>query len=124
MRRLWPVPLVALVVGLVGCVPDEPVPDQSDEIAPLVARLGDRDYHTREKTTRDLTAKGWAILPALDKALEKTTEPEVAERLERIITTITQLKWYSKAEDATAAASKSGRPILMFSTIGDPDGFA
>ena len=123
MRRLWPVPLVALIVGLVGCVPDEPTPADED-IAPLVAKLSDRNYHTREQATRDLAAKGWAVVPALDKALAKATEPEVAERLQRVLDGITRLNWHTKAEDAIAAAGKTGRPILMFSTIGDPDGFA
>lgn len=123
MRRLWPIPIVMLVVGLVGCLPDEPTPADED-IAPLVAKLGDRSYPTREQATRDLTAKGWAAVPAIDRALEKATEPEVAERLQRALDAITKLNWHAKAEDAVAAAGKSGRPILMFSTIGDPDGFA
>jgi hypothetical protein len=124
MRRLWPVPLVVLVVGLVGCVPEELPPPAKDDISPLVAQLGDRDFRTREKATRELTAKGWDAVPAMQKALDKATEPEVAERLEKALTAITKLNWYAKADEAVAAATKTGRPILMFSTIGDPDGFA
>jgi hypothetical protein len=120
MRRLWLLPLVLLAVG---CVPDEPAAPK-DDIAPLVAQLGDRDFRTREKATRDLTAKGWDAVPAVQKALDKATEPEVAERLEKVLAAITKLEWYAKPDEAVAAASKSGRPILMFSTIGDPDGFA
>ena len=48
----------------------------------------------------------------------------VAERLERVLAAVTKLNWYAKPDEAVATASKSGRPILMFSTIGDPDGFA
>lgn len=124
MRHLWLVPLVALIVGLVGCVPDEPSAPAKDDLAPLIAQLGDRDFQTREKATRELTAKGWDAVPAVQKALEKATEPEVAERLERVLAATTKLNWYAKADDAIAAATKTGRPILMFSTIGDPDGFA
>jgi hypothetical protein len=120
MRRLWLLPLALLAVG---CVPDEPTPADVD-IAPLVAKLGDRTFATREQATRDLTAKGWAAVPAIDKALATATEPEVAERLQRALDGITRLNWYAKADDAVAAATKTGRPILMFSTIGDPDGFA
>jgi hypothetical protein len=122
MRRLWPVPLLVLLVGLVGCEPE--VASADAEFAPLIAKLGDRDYRTREQATRDLTAKGWAAVPAIEKALANATVPEVAERLQKVLDGIARLNWFSKADAAIAAAGKSGRPILMFSTIGDPDGFA
>jgi hypothetical protein len=121
MRRLWLLPIVLLAAG---CNPDEPAATAKDDIAPLVAQLGDHDYRTREKATRDLTAKGWDAVPAIEAALDKATEPEVAERLEKVLAAITKLEWFAKPDDATAAAAKTGRPILMFSTIGDPDGFA
>lgn len=121
MRRLWLLPLALFAAG---CVPEEPRPTEADDITPLVAKLGDRDYATRERATKELKAKGWAAVPAIEKALETTTVPETAERLEKVLAGITKLNWYAKPEDAIAAAQKSGRPILMFSTIGDTDGFA
>jgi HEAT repeat protein len=121
MGRLWILPIALLAVG---CVPEETKPTEADDLAPLVARLGDRDFATRERATTALQAKGWAAVPALEKALETATVPEVAARLERVIASITRLNWFVKAEEAIAAAGKTGRPILMFSTIGDPDGFA
>lgn len=120
MRRLWLIPLVFLV----GCVPDEPKAAPPDDLAPLVAQLGDRDFQTREKAHKALAAKGWPAVPRLQTALDEATEPEVADRLQRILAGITKLNWLVKPDDAVTAARKSGKPILVFSTIGDPDGFA
>lgn len=124
MRRLWLLPLVGLAAVLVGWSIAPSPAAEPDDITSLVAKLGDRDYRTREQATKTLAAKGWEAVPAMEKALAAAEEPEVIVRLQRVIHGITRLDWHTKPDDAVAVAKKTGRPILIFSTIGDVNGFA
>ena len=121
MRRVLTAPLVALITCCVGHG-DEPA--RPDEIARLVADLGDRDYTTREKATKALAAKGWDAVDRLDKELATLSNPEAADRLRRVIAGITRLDWHTAPAAAVAAAKKAGKPVLTFSTIGGADGFS
>ena len=54
----------------------------------LVSELGDSDYRVRENASLRLAAMGEQIQPLLQQALEKTTDPEVRNRLEQALAQI------------------------------------
>jgi hypothetical protein len=59
-------------------------PGLSDEVARLVARLGDKKYAQRESAEKRLSELGSLALPALKEALE-STDLEVVFRAERLL---------------------------------------
>src|SRR5262245_49192632 len=59
------------------------MPPSSDELAKLVAQLGDSKFAIREAAQRALLKYGEAIVPELDK-LTKSADAEAADRLRKI----------------------------------------
>ena len=51
----------------------------------LLANLGTGDFQDRERATRQLMSQGVTVLPDLKAALAKTSNPEAADRLEKLI---------------------------------------
>ncbi len=51
----------------------------------LIAGLGATDFQDRERSTRQLMAQGVKVLPELKAALAKTSNPEVVDRLDKLI---------------------------------------
>ncbi len=90
----------------------------------LVAQLGDDSVIEREKAQKALVALGRPALPKLRAHLEQSRDEEVRARLQAIIRHLTQIRWQRNLVDALAAAKKEGKPLLIFSTIGEPDGYA
>lgn len=62
---------------------EEKAPADQREIQRLVEQLGNDDFATREKATRQLLDRGEAVLPALQQALQ-SPDLEVRRRAERI----------------------------------------
>ncbi len=59
--------------------------EQLKKVEELVKNLGDDEYKVRKKATEELTGIGEPAIPALKKALKKTKDPEVKERIEKIL---------------------------------------
>jgi hypothetical protein len=97
---------------------------ESPDVASLIRDLDAGRFVVRERAEDSLRKMGLDIVPELQKALQNNPSPETQDRLNRIIKQLTRLPWHVKLEEASAEARKSGKPILVFSTIGDPDGFA
>ncbi len=60
-------------------------PGTLSRIRDLITRLGSADWATRESATRELGAFGYLASPALRRELAETDDPEVARRLERVL---------------------------------------
>jgi len=60
-------------------------PERKREVGPLIADLAADAYQTREAATSNLIARGEAIRPTLEAALEDANDPERAGRLRHIL---------------------------------------
>lgn len=65
--------------------PPELTPETTARIESLVADLASPEWAAREKATRELGAFGYLARPLLRRELAATTDPEVEQRLERIL---------------------------------------
>ena len=90
----------------------------------LVEALGSDDYAQRAGAQQALIKLGYAHVAALRGALAETKDLEVRTRLRRIIRTITTPNWLTDLDQARRQARRTGKPILVFSTIGAPDGYS
>lgn len=111
--------LIALVLSIYA---------QSDEtaqkVAALVVRLEDDSASERDKAQKELIALGRAAVPHIQKQLDGTRDPEVKARLQDVLSRLTRIQWERDLNAALARAKKAGKPLLVFSTIGEPDGYA
>jgi hypothetical protein len=103
---------------------DTPATPETEQVRALVRQLDDRRFATREEADRALRKRGLGIVPRLRQELTGPVTLEVQRRLERIIADLIRLDWHRDLAAAVREASKSGKPILAFSTMGTPDGFA
>jgi hypothetical protein len=69
-----------------------------------------------------LTAQGHEIVPHLRQALATSQNAEVRARLRRAIQRATTVQWLHDLPRAYAQARATGKAVLVFSTIGEPDG--
>jgi hypothetical protein len=117
--------LVMLAVA-VFCLPPraaEPV-SPADKVRGLVERLDDNRFEVRTEADRELRSLGVAVVPLLKKEMERRPALEVYRRLENIVTELSSIPWKTSISVAQEEATRTGKPILVFSTIGDVDGFA
>ena len=90
----------------------------------MVEALGSHDYARRTGAQKELIKLGSEHVPALRGALAEAKDPEIRTRLQRIIRTLTTPNWLTDLAQARRQASRTGKPILVFSTIGAPDGYS
>ena len=103
---------------------DAPATPETEKVRALVRQLDDRRFATREEADRALRKRGLGIVRQLRQELSGPVTLEVQRRLERIIADLIRLDWHRDLATAVREAGKSGKPILAFSTMGTPDGFA
>lgn len=60
-------------------------PPAAEAVTALVARLGDRDFKTRQQAENELRAMGTAALPALKRALDGEPSEELKARAEKLL---------------------------------------
>jgi hypothetical protein len=120
---------VALALGLVltwsgrplTANPNAPDPDR---VRTLVRQLDDSRFAAREGAERALRQMGLPAVPLLRAELKRPGSLEQIRRLERLVAELTRLPWHQDVQTAVSEAGKTGKPILAFSTIGTPQGFA
>jgi hypothetical protein len=98
-------------------------PPPDDEFARLIAQLDAADFRVRDRATRRLLELGLDTLPRLRKAAEESPSAEVRARLADVIAGITRPGWRSDLAAVRAEALRTGKPILVVSTVGPPTGF-
>ncbi len=59
--------------------------DKAKEITALLTQLGSDEWQVREKATRELGAYGYLAHPLLKREFQKTNDPEVRRRIDRVI---------------------------------------
>jgi hypothetical protein len=113
---------LVLSIGAASAAPSLAQP-ADDEIARLVARLDADDFHVRDRATRRLRELGLDAIPRLRQAAGAGASAEVRARLADVIAGITRLGWRSDLAAVRSEALRTGKPILVVSTLGPPTGF-
>ena len=116
---------LATVFGLrlLTAAPEATAP-AATKVEALVKQLDSDKFAAREAADKALRQFGIPVVPLLQKELQGRPALEVRRRLEKIIADLTRLDWRKDLASAVKEASKSGKPILVYSTIGEPNGFA
>ena len=130
-----------IVCGTVSCLggwssfnlasaADEPAshssvpPDKEKLLRTLVARLRADAYEEREAAQAELFALSVENVPALRRLLAAETDQEARTRLSWVISRISRPLWKSDLAAAQKTARDADRPLLIFSTIGEVNGFS
>jgi hypothetical protein len=95
-----------------------------ERVKVLVRQLDDQRFASRLQADQELRGLGIAVVPLLQKELDAKHPLEVSRRLESIVTELSRIPWKTETSVAQEEAGRTGKPILVFSTIGDVDGFA
>ena len=102
------------------------LPKKADEerIKTLVAELGSQEFEARESAQATLLSMDCGALAILKRCFELQTDPEILQRLKAVLWTLSHPRWLGSVEEAKGAALKTGKPIMVFSTIGPSNGFS
>jgi HEAT repeat protein len=95
-----------------------------DAVSRLAEGLASDRYAEREAAELKLVQLGHDAVPRLRELLESTDDAEVRARLRRAIGRITTLRWHRDLVTAMARAKSNGKSVLVFSTIGELDGYS
>lgn len=97
--------------------PDIP---SAEQVHRLVQQLDDARFPARRDADRELRRLGIGVVPLLRLELEKQLPLEVTRRVEAIIDDLGQLKWHGDRAEAQREAAATGRPLLVYATLGKP----
>ena len=121
---MFPRLLLVLSTGAALAAPAPALtPPTDDEITRLVAQLDDNDFRVRERAARRLRESGLDAVPRLRKEAAESPSAEVRTRLAAVIKGLTRPGWRSDLAAVRSEALRTGKPILVVSTIGPPSGF-
>ena len=90
----------------------------------LVKQLDSPRFAVREQADKALRALGVSAVPLLREELKNAGGLEGRRRVERIIAELMALPWHRDLAKAVEQAQSEKKPILVFSTMGEPSGFA
>lgn len=113
MRRLGAVLLLIVATRLTA--------GEEDRLRDWVRDLDDPRYAVRREADAALRRQSALVVPLLEK--ETTRNLEQKQRLERIVAELRRLPWHHDLAAAQAEAQATGKPLLLFSTLGDVYGF-
>lgn len=119
--------IAVLALGLWGTrlwAPAAPEPRFEERVQSLVRQLDDPRFEARQQADEELRQLGIAAVPHLQAELKKHPPLEVARRLEGILHHLGKLAWHKEQDAAFIEARRSGKPVLVFSTIGEVNGFS
>jgi hypothetical protein len=114
---------LALTWSLTATQANPPAAD-AGQVRELVKRLDSPRFAEREKADRALRDLGVTAVPLLREELKTAGGLESRRRVERIIAELTTLPWHRDVAKAVEQARAEKKPILVFSTMGEPSGFA
>ncbi len=114
-----PRPLLFVLALSLSCLAG---PDP-ERVSQLVRDLGADSFEAREAAEKALIELGRDALEAV-QAVQGSPDPEVRERAAHVIASIVRPRWRRDLAAAIAEAREAKKPLLVFSTVGEPDGFA
>jgi hypothetical protein len=119
---------VGVVIGLLAAsrlwAPPPPAPSLPEQVQQLVRQLDDPSFEVRQQADEQLRRLGIAAVAPLQRELNKNPPLEVARRLQGILRHLGKLAWHKEQDAAFVEARRSGKPVLLFSTIGEVNGFS
>jgi hypothetical protein len=118
-----PVALISVVLLVVTAAVAAPQAPDAEQVRALVRQLDDPRFAQRREADQALRGLGIGVVPQLRAELQNRPPLEVARRIEHIVNELAQLKWHSDLGEAMSKAERSGKPLLVFSTIGTSGGF-
>ncbi len=86
-------------------------------------RLSDDDIAVREQAVEDLIKRGAKAVPAIRQALKAATDAELRGRLEAALKALTELRWMTDLDAARKAAEKEKKPLLVYVTRANVNGW-
>ena len=95
-----------------------------DNVDGWVERLSDESAVERDKAQKELVELGRPALAQIRKHLETTRDAEVKARLEAVVAHLTKIRWERDVKASIDKARKMNKGLFVFSTIGEPDGYA
>jgi len=98
-------------------------PDRS-VVQTLLRQLDERSYFRRQEADLKLRQLGLGVVPLLRQELDQRPALEVVSRLECIINDLLALKWHGDLATAQNEARRTGKLLLVVSTLGKPNGQA
>ena len=119
----WALTLAGAVLCCVAPWAAEP-PGMAERVAGLVKQLDDNRFAIRQQADVELRKLGIAVVPLLQRELEARHPLEVTRRLESIVLELSRIPWQTDISQALEEARRTGKALLVFSTIGEVDGFA
>jgi hypothetical protein len=96
---------------------------QDTDPSRLIEQLGGDDIESRDRAEAALVKLGRPALATIEKALAGA-EGEAKARLQRVVAAITRPRWTTDLSRALATAKAEKKPLFVFSTVGDLDGYA
>lgn len=98
-----------------------PQPD-AGQVRALVRQLDDQRFPVRQEADRQLRELGIGVVPLLRQELARRPALEVSRRLEAIVDELAQIKWRHDPAEALQEAKRTGKPLLVLSSLGRSDG--
>jgi hypothetical protein len=102
---------------------EEPAVDER-QLKDWVGKLASDDFEIRQEAEKSLNGLTVDAVAQLKTLLAAQKDDEAISRLKRVIYKLSRPQWQRDLESAKTDAALLGRPILIFSTIGESDGFA
>jgi len=100
-------------------------PRQEDDGARrLVEQLGSEEFADRQAAQRQLEVLGTQAVASLRRLQLETTDPEIRWRIAQAIRANSRPRWLTDIDAASRLAKRQGKLLMVFSTIGEIDGFS
>lgn len=97
---------------------------EDDGIRRLVQQLGSQAFADRQAAQRRLEVLGTKAVASLLRLQLETTDPEIRWRLAQAIRANSRPRWVTDIDNASRLAKRQGKLLMVFSTIGEIDGFS
>jgi hypothetical protein len=114
--------VVVGVLAALGSTTARAAAPEPARVQALVQQLDDSRCPARQHADRALRELGIGVVPQLRAALQTRPPLEVYRRIESIVNELTELPWQSDLPAALREARRSGKPIVVFSTLGQLTG--
>jgi|SRR5262245_60354945 len=122
MRFAWPM-TPALLLLVTAALPGHEPATSAEQLSDRVRELGNDRYAVRAPADAALRRQSVLVVPELETQLASLDRLEHRRRLESIIAELRRLPWHIDLASAMAEARSSGKPLLVFSTVGNVSGF-
>jgi hypothetical protein len=110
-----------LAVGLFGVGVGALLGGEDEALGRWVDELTDTRFRVRRQAEDQLRRQSVLVVPLLDKQSTRNLEHRL--RLDRLIAELRRLPWHHDLQSAQRDARATGKPLLVFSTLGDVYGF-